>query len=160
MQFWCMTTQNSDLSITENTKNYAMANHFGGVFLALLSFTLPLTLAVTFVPSLIFYFSTPNDTFLRSNAKNSMNFFLTWAIIYIITIALITLFLVLTFTSDSFASISLPSMANKASIFGVIVGSVFYLIHIVFLIVCGTIAAVKAKQGELFVYPLSFKFFK
>jgi uncharacterized Tic20 family protein len=92
-----------------------------------------------FILPLIIYLTVgKEDQFVRHHARESLNFQLSWLIVYFIGFIII----VVTFLVG--AIVVLPLL---------IIGGVAHTVY-------GIIGAVKANQGEWWCYPISFKFVK
>jgi uncharacterized protein len=103
-----------ETSPSANDKVAAMAVHIAGIFF-------------WFVPSLIVYFATTNNPWLKEQARNALNFQLTMLIAFIIGI-------VLSFIGIGFL--------------------IIWAVEIV-VIVFSIIAALKANGGDTYKYPLT-----
>ena len=120
--------------ITTEEKNWSIASH-------LLSFLGYFLLAGHFIgPLVVLLMKRDQSPFIAHHAKESLNFAISWLIISVVTGAVCFVL----------------SIVLIGFLLAWILGPILFLWQLIAIIV----GAVKASQGELYYYPLTFRFLK
>jgi uncharacterized protein len=122
------TKSQASTTVSQETKIYAIVAHLGGLIFGLL----PLGGLLGFVPSLVIMLAKKDDKFVEEEAKEALNFQITLAIGYLVSIVLMLIFI------------------------GFILWYIVYIINIVFAI----IAAISVGDSKNYKYPVCLRLIK
>jgi uncharacterized protein len=112
-------------TLSQESKIYAMVAHLGGLLFGLL----PLGGLLGFVPSLVIMLAKKDDKFVTQEAKEALNFQITLAIGYVVSVVLMIIAI------------------------GFILWYAVYIVNIVFAI----IAVISVNDGKPYKYPFSIR---